>query len=39
MVPEISSLLKTQVDELSEQFEELGTVISTAVERVNGRAK
>jgi uncharacterized protein YoxC len=39
MIPEISSLLKTQIDELSEQFEELGTVISTAVERVNGRNK
>ncbi len=39
MVPEISSLLKTQVDELSGQFEELGTVISSAVERVNGRVK
>lgn len=39
MVPEISTLLKTQIDELSEQFEELGTVISTAVERVNGRNK
>jgi ABC-type transporter Mla subunit MlaD len=39
MVPEISSLLKTQVDELSEQFDELGSVISNAMERVNGRVK
>ena len=39
MVPEISSLLKTQVDELSEQFEELGGVISSSMERVNGRVK
>lgn len=39
MVPEISSLLKTQVDELSEQFDELGSVISNAMERVNGRGK
>ena len=39
LVPEISNLLKTQVDELSEQFEELGTVISNTVERLNGRVK
>jgi ABC-type transporter Mla subunit MlaD len=39
MVPEISSLLKTQIDELSEQFDELGSVISNAMERVNGRVK
>lgn len=39
MMPEISSLLRTQIDELSEQFEELGTVISSTVERVNGRVK
>jgi small-conductance mechanosensitive channel len=39
VVPEISSLLKTQVGELSEQFDELGSVISSAMERVNGRVK
>jgi uncharacterized phage infection (PIP) family protein YhgE len=39
MVPEISNLLKTHVDELSEQFEELGSVITQTVERFNGRAK
>lgn len=39
LVPEISSLLKTQVDELSDQLEELGGVISNAMERVNGRVK
>lgn len=39
VVPEISGLLKTQVGELSEQLEELGSVISTAMERVNGRLK
>ncbi len=39
MVPEISSLLKTQIDELSEQFDELGSVISNAMERVNGTVK
>jgi hypothetical protein len=39
VVPDISNLLKTQVDELSEQFDELGGVISSAMERVNGRVK
>ncbi|MFL6451760.1 MAG: hypothetical protein ACJ746_29425 [Bryobacteraceae bacterium] len=39
IIPEVSNLLKTQIDELSEQFEELGTVISGAVGRVNGRVK
>ena len=39
LVPDISSLLKTQVGELSEQFEELGGVISSTMERVNGRVK
>lgn len=39
VVPEISSLLKTQIDELSEQFDELGSIIASTVERVNGRAK
>ena len=39
MVPEISGLLKTQVAELSDSLEELGTVISHAVERFDGRSK
>ena len=39
IVPEISGLLKTQVDELSDSLEELGSVISHAVERVDGRVK
>jgi ABC-type transporter Mla subunit MlaD len=39
VVPDISNLLKTQVGELSEQFDELGGVISSAMERVNGRVK
>ena len=39
VVPDISNLLKTQVGELSERFDELGGVISSAMERVNGRVK
>ena len=39
VVPEISSLLKTQVEELSGQFEELSSVISRTTERTNGRVK
>ena len=39
MISEASSFLQTQIDELSGQLEELGSVISTSMERVNGRAK
>jgi hypothetical protein len=39
MVPEISNLLQNQVEELGGQLEELGTVISRAMEQVNGRVK
>jgi len=39
MISEASSYLQTQIEELSGQLEELGSVISTAMERVNGRAK
>jgi ABC-type transporter Mla subunit MlaD len=39
MVPEISGLLKTQVAELSDSLEELGTVFSHAMERFNGRSQ
>ena len=39
VVPEIAILLKTQVEELSGQFEELSTVISRTTERTNGRVK
>jgi hypothetical protein len=39
MISEAASFLQTQIDELSGQLEELGSVISTAMERVNGRPK
>lgn len=39
MISEASSFLQTQIEELSGQLEELGSVISTSMERVNGRAK
>ena len=39
VVPEIASLLKTQVEELSGQFEELSSVISRVTDRTNGRNK
>jgi hypothetical protein len=37
MISEASSYLQAQIEELSGQLEELGSVISAAVERVNGR--
>jgi len=39
MISEASSFLQTQIDELSNQLEELGSVISSSLERVNGRPK
>jgi hypothetical protein len=39
MISEASSFLTAQIEQLSEQLEELGSVISGSVERVNGRAK
>jgi len=39
MISEAASLLHTQIAELSGQLEELSSVISTSMERVNGRAK
>ena len=39
MISEAASFLQTQIDELSGQLEELSSVISTSVERVNGRPK
>ena len=39
MISEASSYLQTQIEELSGQLEELGSVISTAMERVNGRSR
>jgi chromosome segregation ATPase len=39
MISEASSFLQTQIDELSDRLEELGSVISSSMERVNGRAK
>ena len=39
MISEAASFLQTQIDELSGQLEELSSVISTSMERVNGRAK
>ncbi len=38
-VPEISKLLQTHVHELSEQLEELTSVISKSVEKTNGRVR
>ncbi len=39
MISEASSFLHTQIDELAGQLEELSSVISASVERVNGRAR
>jgi len=39
MISEAASLLHTQIAELSGQLEDLSSVISTSMERVNGRAK
>jgi hypothetical protein len=39
MILEAASLLQTQIAELSGQLEELSTVISTSMDRVNGRIK
>ncbi len=39
MISEASSFLKMQIEDLSGQLEELGSVISTSMDRVNGRAK
>ena len=39
MISEASSYIQTQIEELSGQLEELGSVISTAMGRVNGRTK
>ena len=39
MISEAASFLQTQIDELSGQLEELGSVISKSMERLNGRAK
>ncbi len=39
MISEASSLVSAQIEELSGQLEELSSVISTAVERVNGRTR
>ena len=39
MISEASSFLKMQIEDLSGQLEELGSVISKSMDRVNGRAK
>lgn len=39
MISEAASFLQTQIAELSGQLEELSSVISTSMERVNGRVK
>lgn len=39
MISEAASLLQTQIAELSGQLEELSSVISASMERVNGRVK
>jgi ABC-type transporter Mla subunit MlaD len=39
MISEAASFLQVQIDELSGQLEELSSVITTSMERVNGRAK
>jgi ABC-type transporter Mla subunit MlaD len=39
MISEVASLLQTQIAELSGQLEELSSVISTSMDRVNGRVK
>ena len=39
MISEAASFLQTQIAELSGQLEELSSVISTSMERVNGRAQ
>ena len=38
MISEAATFIQTQIDELSEQLEELGSVISASTERMNGRA-
>ena|ERR1035438_773094 len=37
MISEAASFIQTQIDELSGQLEELGSVISASMERLNGR--
>jgi hypothetical protein len=37
MISEAASFIQTQIDELSGQLEELGSVISSSMERLNGR--
>ena len=37
LVPKVTNLLTTQIDELQEQLEELGTVIEKSVEVIRGR--
>jgi hypothetical protein len=39
MISEASNLLHAQIEELSGQLEDLGSVISSSMERVNGRVK
>ncbi len=39
MISEAASFLQSQISELSGQLEELSSVISASMERVNGRAK
>jgi hypothetical protein len=39
MISQAASFIQTQIDELSGQLEELGSVISASMERVNGRPK
>jgi len=39
LVPKAASLLSGQIGQLEEQLQELGDVISKAVERSNGRAR
>jgi ABC-type transporter Mla subunit MlaD len=39
MISEAASFLQVQIDELSGQLEELSSVITASMERVNGRAK
>jgi hypothetical protein len=39
MISEASAFLHTQIEQLGGQLDELGSVISTSMERLNGRAK
>ena len=39
MISEASTFLQTQIEELAGQLDELGSVISTAMERLNGRTR